>query len=124
MNETEGSASITETHPRRRWWTSGSASTGARTGNRTETTALLVFGVALAERDHRRPRPRLANWDVTFRRGVEGSLRGDSGTGGGIGRVAVAADGLDRGRAGLARAADRHSRRRRSRRLAEARSLS
>ena len=48
MNETEGSASITETHPRRRWWTSGSASTGARTGNRTETTALLVFGVALA----------------------------------------------------------------------------
>jgi len=48
VNETEESASITETHRPRHLRTSDSASTSTRRGHRPQSAALLVFGVALA----------------------------------------------------------------------------
>ena len=111
MNETEESASITETHRPRHLRTSGLAATGTLSWPRAGERGPPRLRHRSGERDRRWPRARLANWDLAFRRGTEGSLRGKPGAGGSIGRMAMVAGGFDRGRAGLARTADRHSRR-------------
>ena len=48
VNQTDGSASITETHRPRHLRTSGSAAAGTPRGHRPERAVLLVFGIALA----------------------------------------------------------------------------
>ena len=48
VNETEGSAGITENHRPRHLRTSGSAAASTRRGHRPESAVLLVFGVVLA----------------------------------------------------------------------------
>ena len=76
VNETEGSASITETHRPRHLRTSGldchRHTSWSQAGERGPPRLRRGAG----ERDRRWPRTRLANWDLDFRRGIEGSLRG------------------------------------------------